>query len=194
MDTTPNPATGPAGRGSETRQQSNFGSNSSGFRPERQGSSPTPEEITSALHTISPDCDREQWVQAGMAIKAELGDSGFAVFDGWSRGGKSYQQTDCRDTWKSIKPGGGTTIKTLFGMAKDAGWKWTPPHTVTQDKPSPGGQTGHAASRRDPGVIWAACHEAPADQDNLPVCCDRYLPCAFHPVSPRFTSVSSPFH
>ncbi|MBF0584695.1 MAG: AAA family ATPase, partial [Magnetococcales bacterium] len=137
--------------------QSNFGSNSSGFRPERQGSSPTPEEITSALHTISPDCDREQWVQAGMAIKAELGDSGFAVFDGWSRGGKSYQQTDCRDTWKSIKPGGGTTIKTLFKMAHDAGWQWTPPpRTGTQNGPSPG-RHGHTTPKHDPEAIWAAC-------------------------------------
>lgn len=94
-----------------------------------------------------------------MAIKAALGDSGFAVFDDWSRGGKSYQQTDCRDTWKSIKPGGGTTIKTLFKMAHDAGWQWTPsPRTKTQDKPYPGRQaTNHTTPKHDPETIWAAC-------------------------------------
>ncbi|MEO5353772.1 MAG: AAA family ATPase [Magnetococcus sp. XQGC-1] len=122
------------------------------WKPSRQGSSPTLAEIQSALHAINPDCPRHEWAQIGMAVKSELGESGFPPFDGWSQGGKSYNQADCRDTWKSIKPDGGTTIRTLFGMATAAGWKWTPPRTGQYGNPSRRATLAH-----DPETAWAAC-------------------------------------
>lgn len=79
-------------------------------------------EIQSALQTISPDLPREEWVKVGMAIKSELGEAGFSLFDEWSTLGQSYRESDCRSTWRSIDAEGGISIGTLFAMAKEGGW------------------------------------------------------------------------
>jgi putative DNA primase/helicase len=79
------------------------------------------ERIRDALSFIHPD-DRATWVRMAMAIKAELGDPGFELFDTWSQGGDSYSARDVRDVWKSINGTGGVTIATLFHEAKARGW------------------------------------------------------------------------
>lgn len=79
--------------------------------------------IEKALPYISADCDRDTWVKVGMAIKSELGDSGFHLFDDWSKQTKNYNTASIRDTWKSIKAGGGISIGTLLHLAKQGGWK-----------------------------------------------------------------------
>ncbi|MBF0632752.1 MAG: AAA family ATPase [Magnetococcales bacterium] len=84
------------------------------------------DEIKSALSALTPNVDRDEWVRIAMALKAGLGDEGFQVFDSWSSGGTAYSQADARDVWRSIKPEGGITIKTLFRMARDVGWRWEP--------------------------------------------------------------------
>lgn len=113
------------------------------------------EEIESALRAISPDIARGEWVKAGMALRSELGDSGFSLFDEWSKAGDTYSATDTRDVWKSLSPNGGITIKTLFKMAHDAGWQ-PPKNTV----PSGGQKT-------DLAVVLAGCSPAPADHPYL---------------------------
>ncbi|MBF0437353.1 MAG: PriCT-2 domain-containing protein [Magnetococcales bacterium] len=124
------------------------------FTPIGQNRQGSPlEEIESALNFLSPDCEREIWVKAGMALKDGLGENGFQVFDSWSAGGASYNQADCHDVWRSIKPGGGITSKTLFKMAYESGWRWEnkrqtekpsnpqPNHGEPPgDKPHPGSQ------------------------------------------------------
>lgn len=79
--------------------------------------------IESALAAIPPDCERPVWVRMGMAVKSELGDDGFHFWDAWSQTGASYNARDARDVWKSIRPGGGIGIATLFHIAKANGWK-----------------------------------------------------------------------
>lgn len=84
----------------------------------------TPEERAGhALSFISPDIDHSDWIRVGMALKSELGDSGFVMFDEWSKGGQSYQPNAARDAWKSFKASGPITIATLFHLAQEAGWK-----------------------------------------------------------------------
>ena len=78
--------------------------------------------VAGALRFLSPHCDRESWVLLGMAVKAALGDSGFAVWDAWSQGGKSYRAKDAQAAWKSFKADGRVTAGTLFHLAKQAGW------------------------------------------------------------------------
>ena len=75
-----------------------------------------------ALKFISPDMPREDWAKIGMALKSEFDGDGFDLFDSWSKGGDGYSAFDVRDTWKSIKPGGGVGIGTLIHHAKQAGW------------------------------------------------------------------------
>jgi putative DNA primase/helicase len=80
------------------------------------------ERIQNALYFIPAD-ERDAWLKMGMAIKSELDDSGFDLWDDWSQNAPSYKQSDAKDVWRSIKPNGGVTIGTLFHDAKAGGWR-----------------------------------------------------------------------
>lgn len=84
----------------------------------------TPGLVRDALYCIPPDIDRETWVRLAMAIKAELGAEGFEIWDAWSQPAADYSAAAARDTWRSIKPNGGITVGTLFGLAKEYGFQF----------------------------------------------------------------------
>ena len=77
--------------------------------------------IQSALSFVSPE-DRGVWVAMAMAIKSEVGDDGFDVWDAWSRTADNYNQAAARSVWKSCR-GSGITLGTLFYEAKARGWR-----------------------------------------------------------------------
>tara|TARA_R110001599_G_scaffold100770_8_gene258123 strand:- start:6487 stop:7548 length:1062 start_codon:yes stop_codon:yes gene_type:complete len=88
--------------------------------------SPSEEEIRQALSFIDSSCARDAWVRIGMAIKSELGDSGFMLFDDWSASADNYTKSAALSTWKSIKgvgAGNSVTISTLFSEAMKFGYK-----------------------------------------------------------------------
>lgn len=75
-----------------------------------------------ALQALDPGAPREQWVRAAMAARA----AGLAFEDWhrWSEGAGNYKgEADCRSVWRSISDDGGINAATLFGMARDAGWR-----------------------------------------------------------------------
>lgn len=78
--------------------------------------------IDEAIRAIPSD-DRDVWVQVGMAVKSELGDGGFDLWDSWSQTSDRYNKLSARAVWRSIRPDGGITARTLFKMARDNGWK-----------------------------------------------------------------------
>lgn len=80
------------------------------------------ERIRKALQFIDPS-DRETWLRMGMAIKSELADAGFDVWEAWSLQADSFNGKDARDVWKSIRAGGKVTIGTLLYEAKANGWR-----------------------------------------------------------------------
>lgn len=82
----------------------------------------TEQEIAEALSYIDDSCDRETWVRMAMAVKSELGDGGFAVWNDWSRQSDKYDTKSARDTWRSVKRHGGIAIGTLIGEAKQFGF------------------------------------------------------------------------
>lgn len=82
----------------------------------------TEQEIAEALSYIDAGCDRETWVRMAMAVKSELGDGGFTVWNDWSRQSDKYNSKDARDTWKSVKRHGGIGIGTLIGEAQQFGF------------------------------------------------------------------------
>ena len=53
-----------------------------------------------------------------MAVKSELGEAGFEVWDEWSQQADSYNAKDARDVWKSIRANGKVTGGTLFHEAR----------------------------------------------------------------------------
>ena len=73
--------------------------------------------------THIPASDRDTWLKMGMAIKSDLGDSGFDVWEAWSQGDESFNAKDARDVWKSIHANGKVTAGTLFHAAKANGWR-----------------------------------------------------------------------
>ena len=80
------------------------------------------QRILEAL-SFTPADDRVVWVKVGMAIKSELGESGFEMWKAWSQQAKSYRARAALDVWKSIRGGGKVTIGTLFHEAKTHGWR-----------------------------------------------------------------------
>lgn len=80
------------------------------------------DRIREALQFIDSG-DRETWVRMGMAVKSELGEAGFALWDAWSQRAESYNSRDARDVWRSIHIDGGITIASLFHEAKANGWR-----------------------------------------------------------------------
>lgn len=92
----------------------------------------TPELVRDALGCIPPDVDRDTWARLAMAIKSELPDAvAFDLWNEWSARGETYNERSARDTWRSIKAGGKTSIATLFGIAKDHGFKLPKADTAT---------------------------------------------------------------
>lgn len=90
-------------------------------------------KIESALAYISPDIGYHDWIKIGMAIHAELGPSGFSVWDYWSSRGSAYNHKSMAGHWQSFA-GTTVTIATLFRMAIDNGWN--PPRDPSY-KPAP---------------------------------------------------------
>src|SRR5690348_966216 len=90
------------------------------------------ERIRDALQCIDP-ANRDCWVKMAFAIKSELGEAGFEVWDAWSQQANTYAPRAARDVWKSAGSGGHITIATLFYEAKVNGWQ----DTGTHQPPSP---------------------------------------------------------
>ncbi len=88
--------------------------------------------IREALQFI-PAVDRETWVKMGMAVKSELGDAGFGLWEGWSQQADTFNAKDARDVWKSIRINGKVTAGTLFHEAKANGWR----DDGTHQRPTP---------------------------------------------------------
>jgi len=77
--------------------------------------------LQAALAFIPAD-HRDTWVQMAMAVKSELGDAGFDIWDDWSQTAGNYNAQAARSVWKSCK-GSGVTAGTLFHEARANGWK-----------------------------------------------------------------------
>ena len=60
-------------------------------------------KIQQLLDIIDPRyCDiRDDWMKIGMAIKTELGEDGYAVFDKWSQQSVKYNESENQKQWDS---------------------------------------------------------------------------------------------
>jgi putative DNA primase/helicase len=79
------------------------------------------DEIEAALSHI-PAEDRDTWVAVGMAIKSGLNGQGFDLWDQWSQTACNYESRAAKAVWRSIRPYGRTTIRTVFHLARENGW------------------------------------------------------------------------
>ena len=90
---------------------------------------PNVAKITGALDSIPAEArdDREScWRPVGMALHDEFGgdESGFALWDEWSKVSGRYDARDQRRVWESFgtRSGKATGIGTLYQIAKGHGW------------------------------------------------------------------------
>jgi hypothetical protein len=110
-----------------------------------------------ALHAIPADLPRPDWVRVGMA--AHAAGLSFEDFDAWSAQADCYEARAARDTWRSIKPGGGIGAGTLFKLAADHGGRTIGPRhqgpsaapARTQESPRPP-RAGMGAAE-----VWSRC-------------------------------------
>ena len=128
-----------------------------------------PERARSALWSLDPGCQREEWVKYGMAAKAAGLD--FEDFHQWSSEGGNFQgEAECRSVWRSIKTEGGVSAASLFRAARDAGWedgtearaKPLQLHRIEPRQPEPSKPPPH-----EPESLWSACKPATAGHEYI---------------------------
>lgn len=79
-------------------------------------------EVEEALRWVNPDMPYEPWVNVLMAIHDEFGPEGLTLAEEWSaRAPHRYKEGVVEAKFASFSPGGGTTINTVFDLAKKAG-------------------------------------------------------------------------
>lgn len=133
-----------------------------------------------------PAKDRDLWVKVGMALKAELGETGFDLYDAWSRTSPNYSESDTRITWKSYKtgvaPNGGRPIGfgSLLHEAKQRGFSPNgefKPHQPTPEELAK--REFQAQAERDKterGYVHAAEHALRIWNDSQPLQADNLNP------------------
>ena len=85
------------------------------------------DDIPSALSYIDSH-DRDTWWQVGAAVKDELGENGYDLWDEWSQRADNYDNRAAKSTWKSLKPGS-FSIGTVWKLARQNGWQPAKPYT-----------------------------------------------------------------
>ena len=73
------------------------------------------EEIARTLDYIDA-AQRDTWIRVGNAIKTELGDEGFDLWDGWSSSAPNYEQGGMKAQWRSLRAGK-VTLASLYYLA-----------------------------------------------------------------------------
>lgn len=81
------------------------------------------EEAADMLSYLDANMPRDEWVQIGMALRDEFGDSARALWHSWSAkaDGNLYDFRTADSVWRSFN-GGGVTVGTLIHYAKNNGW------------------------------------------------------------------------
>jgi putative DNA primase/helicase len=136
------------------------------------------ERVRDALKSI-PNDDRADWVKVGMALKAHLGDPGFAFWCEWSISSAKFDEANARKTWRSFRREG-VTIATVFSMARDYGWGEAKPAT---DWPRTLQSTGSKVNTK--GMT------SDGKETDLPPCSDEAIALTFaerHKNRLRYTS------
>ena len=82
------------------------------------------EEVAAALKLIPPwSIAYDEWVSVLMAIHSGFGDAGYAMAESWADG----KPKEVEQKWRSFKDTGNTagqvTVATVFGIAKQYGWR-----------------------------------------------------------------------
>ena len=78
------------------------------------------EEIARTLDYIDA-AQRDTWIRVGNAIKTELGDEGFDLWDVWSSSAPNYETGGMKAQWRSLRAGK-VTLASLYYLAGENGY------------------------------------------------------------------------
>ena len=122
------------------------------------------ERARSALWSLDPGTDRENWVRYAMGAKAA--GLTFDDFHNWSAGAGNFKnEAECRSVWNSIKDGG-VTAASLFRAAMSNGWsdgtERQQSRQIERKAPAPS-----QAPLHDPLALWNACKPATAAHEYI---------------------------
>jgi len=88
-----------------------------------EGSDVSGEVLRSALCYLDPNAAYPEWLRVCMALKHALpNEDGYSLWAEFCNRAEPHRIGKVRETWDSVKPDGGVTVGTLFGMAEDRGW------------------------------------------------------------------------
>ncbi len=93
-------------------------------RPEREPRNVDMDTVKDALTYLSPD-EYDSWLRVGMALKLDVGEAAFPIWNEWSAKSDKYRgESDLRQKWRSFNRGEGAvvTMDAVFATARDAGW------------------------------------------------------------------------
>lgn len=98
-------------------------------KPERTKADPnargttgrTLDEAAEALGYINPDIPYDDWLAVLMGLHDEFGDEAIQIADDWSAKGHKYRDGMVDDKFRTFERGDGSTINTVFHLAREQG-------------------------------------------------------------------------
>lgn len=84
----------------------------------------TPELVRQALACIPPDIGHDDRVRLAFAVFDGLGEAGADLWLDWAAARSKPDAAEDRATWRSACKPGKVKVGTLFGVAKDHGFRW----------------------------------------------------------------------
>jgi hypothetical protein len=104
------------------------------------------DRVANVLAYVNTFNDYESWLKVGMAVKDELGDAGFDIWDKWSAQADNYNAEIMADKWESFK-GSGVGFGSVVNMARDNGMSDDILFEVSQEEMELGAQAAEALIR-----------------------------------------------
>jgi Primase C terminal 2 (PriCT-2) len=90
-----------------------------------------PDLIVAALE-VTPSEQYRPWLQIGAALRFEMGDDGFALFDRWSKGSSKYNANQSARKWRECAKFTKYTGRTILFYADQAAPGWREEYEITQ--------------------------------------------------------------
>ncbi|MGY0197695.1 DUF927 domain-containing protein [Leptothrix sp. BB-4] len=123
----------------------------------------TADLVRDALSFIPPDIGHDERTRVAFAVFDGIGDAGADLWLDWAGKRGNPDASEDRATWKSARKPGPVKVGTLFGMAKDRGFRF-PDKGADTPAPDPAAMAAAAAERARRRQIEEAEYRARADR------------------------------